>query len=653
MINWRDEILKHFVEPIPSLLIVSDPDHLLLEKKILDQLLERKLEILEYKDPIRFRYLFESTFRDRLNNGSVTLIVHVEDESVQHLPYDLLQIGEIVELRLSNLFPKMSLSVIKQLTFEQLDALFTVYGQYQGSISVTDTCDFLLRKFFKGSGYQEIETKEDLMEFLFKKHYEEIIYPNSIVNFVVEQLQKKASLAPFPLKELVSSASYFYFYVQKEWKQLVQSTSANPQLAREIGINSGDPYTYFHLPSVKAVLDNLFMEGKLFKLTGVPSPSLPKWMRVGIQTDIGFEQKEQLTHFTKKLEAHLQEEITYKNWIKIAQTYGEWKHVFLSLGSSLDDELVTQLKQLEIQVDHRFQQWMCSDFHSIVRLPFLPNPVMVHHIPHYLQMKKKKEKIALIVLDGMSFVQWGQIKQVLSQTFHLEERGVFAWVPTITSVSRQAIFAGEPPFYFPDSIHTTHKEEQKWKSFWENQQISRMHITYEKGLGQGRYDRNRIRALEKPNTRIAGLVVDTIDQFSHGTIQGLQGIQEEISLWLRNRYLVQLIADLLAADFDVYIASDHGNKESVGIGKVLEGVLAETRGERVRIYQEESLRNRAAENYPSIRWNDVALPKNRHVLLAKSGQAFIIKDQVVVSHGGISLEEVVVPFVRVAPKADI
>lgn len=630
--------------------IVTDPDQLLLEKKILDQLLAKNLEIVEYKDPIRFRYLFESHYRDRLRDGSVCLLVHVPEESVQHVAYDLLQQGEIVELRLAHLFPKMSLSVIKQLTFEQLDALYAVYGQYQGSPSFMDTCDFLLRKLFKGSGYEEVETKDDLMEFLFKKHYEEIVYPEALATYIVEQLQKKPALSLLPLADLFGSSSYFYQYVQEEWQQFVQSFSVNPEVAKETTTRS--PVTYFHIPSVKAVLDNLFLEGKLSPLSGMCTQSFPRWMHVGIEHRPESELKrEQLTHFTQKLEALLQEVGTYKSWLKVAQIYGEWKYLSLALGTSFDHSFITP--SLEEQIDLRFQEWMCNQYQSIVRLPHAPHPVMVHHIPHYLQMKKKKAKVALVVLDGMSFVQWAQIKDTLSARYRLDERGVFAWVPTITSVSRQAIFTGEPPYYFPDSFHTTQKEEMKWRSFWENQQISRMRVTFEKGLGQGKYEPGSITALSKPNTLAAGLVVDTIDQLTHGAIQGLQGMHEEIALWLKNSYLEQLLADLLEANFDVYITSDHGNKESVGIGKISEGVLAETKGERVRIYQDESLRNRAVEQYPSIRWNDVALPKDRYVLLAKSGQAFIIKDQVVVSHGGISLEEVIVPFVRVAHKTDV
>ena len=60
----------------------------------------------------------------------------------------------------------------------------------------------------------------------------------------------------------------------------------------------------------------------------------------------------------------------------------------------------------------------------------------------------------------------------------MDEGALFAWVPTLTSVSRQSIFAGEPPFYFSASLATTHKEEAHWRRFWEDRDASRAEVAY-------------------------------------------------------------------------------------------------------------------------------------------------------------------------------
>ena len=67
----------------------------------------------------------------------------------------------------------------------------------------------------------------------------------------------------------------------------------------------------------------------------------------------------------------------------------------------------------------------------------------------------------------------------------------------------------------------------------------------------------------------------------------------------------------------------------------------------VGFYPEEVLRQASlAENAGSQAWEHTGLPENLHALLSPYGQAFVHKGTRTVCHGGASLEEVVVPFVR-------
>jgi hypothetical protein len=63
--------------------------------------------------------------------------------------------------------------------------------------------------------------------------------------------------------------------------------------------------------------------------------------------------------------------------------------------------------------------------------------------------------VALLVFDGLAFDQWVQIRERLIATtkrFAFDEGTAFAWLPTVTSVSRQALFSGLKPREFDDSI---------------------------------------------------------------------------------------------------------------------------------------------------------------------------------------------------------
>src|SRR5699024_5181385 len=211
--------------------------------------------------------------------------------------------------------------------------------------------------------------------------------------------------------------------------------------------------------------------------------------------------------------------------------------------------------------------------------------------------------------------------------FQVEEDGIFAWVPTLTSVSRQAIFSGKMPMMFSDSIHTTNKEEKLWKTFWEDKGIPKQKISYQRALGQGTFDINQIEAITKKNIKVAGLVVDTVDELTHGAIQGHKGMAAELDVWLQNGYLLELINSLYVAGFTVFIASDHGNTECKGIGRISDGVLVQSKGERVRIYNDESISDERAKEYSLVKWPNIGLPEEMNILLANENKAFIPKGQ--------------------------
>ena len=76
--------------------------------------------------------------------------------------------------------------------------------------------------------------------------------------------------------------------------------------------------------------------------------------------------------------------------------------------------------------------------------------------------------------------------------------------------------------------------------------------------------------------------------------------------------------------------------------------MVETKGKRVRVYDRPEFLEEVASKFPeSVRWPNHGLPPARHVLLAGDLKAFTDVGEEVVSHGGIALEEVMVPFVAI------
>ena len=117
---------------------------------------------------------------------------------------------------------------------------------------------------------------------------------------------------------------------------------------------------------------------------------------------------------------------------------------------SLDTTDRTAWSALQMKVEAAFRQWMMNRYGSLHNLPYQQQPVMVHQISRFMALertRKKISKIALLVMDGLAFDQWLLLKKNLEacdKAWRFQESTAFAWVPTLTSVTRQSIFAGEP-----------------------------------------------------------------------------------------------------------------------------------------------------------------------------------------------------------------
>ena len=225
---------------------------------------------------------------------------------------------------------------------------------------------------------------------------------------------------------------------------------------------------------------------------------------------------------------------------------------------------------------------------------------------------------------------------------------MLAGIPTITSVSRQAVFAGKPPIYYPASIHSTSKEKALWEHFWQAQGLQSGEIAYARGLGTDADLATVADSIGHPQVRVVGLVVDTVDTIIHGVALGASGMHNQVRQWAEEGFMTRLLELLFDHGYTVLLTSDHGNIEAVGCGRPAEGALADLRGERVRVYADPTLRARVQAHFPkAIAWPSTGLPADYLPLLAPGRSAFGQKGERIVGHGGVTLEEVVVPFIRI------
>ncbi|AJF05943.1 BREX-3 system phosphatase PglZ [Geoalkalibacter subterraneus] len=693
MSSWRDAILNDFVPNVSKLTLVADPDCLLTEEKLALELRGRGFDLIEFSDPVEFRYAYESKYRsiwDRGEHTDLVVVLRLQDAELESLPYDLLQAGRKLSFNLGDLFPNLSYPVIEKLDRSLLDSLFEAQRKSPPDrMGDNATKDFILRHVF-GIAAELIGGEVELLRALLRLHYGKIKLPQILADRLIQSLQiapRPSSLTPdfkaWPLSEIVPDDEAFFAFLQERWPLFlsrlgsahqVREDSPDQWAGQPIGTSRSDALAVramdgehqyglkypgpdrlpFDHQDIKVYIDNLFLEGKL---TPVEAKGIEvdagSWVRSGIATSGVDDDELRISRLFGLVEKELPTaEARYSDWTAFALKWAELSSsVARGEGRGASDNLL-QFKNLQSKINNLFLGWLADHYSSLINLP-PTNPAMLHHVPRRLARDIEdsgNSRAALIVVDGLALDQWVTIRQLLQKqdaNLVMRESATFAWVPTLTSVSRQSIFSGKPPLYFPSSINSTNSEEKLWKQFWEGHGLSRLDVAYQRGLGDGDAAGVLDSAIHPGKTKVVGLVVDKVDKIMHGMQLGSAGMHNQIKQWCHAGFLSAMVGQLLDYGYEVWLTADHGNIQCEGKGRPSEGVIAETRGERVRVYPTPELRAQVAGAFPfAHEWQPVGLPADYFPLVAGGRDAFVNPGDAIVGHGGVAIEEVIVPLVK-------
>ncbi len=657
MNSWRDTILNDFVPNVSKLTLVADPDCLLTEEKLALKLRERGFDLIEFNDPIEFRYAYESKYRliwDQGEHTDLVVILRLQNTELDSLPYDLLGAGRKLSFNMGDLFPNMSYPVIEQLDRSLLDSLFEAQCKsLPDRMGNNATKDYILRHVF-GIAAELIVNDVELLRTLLRLHYGNLQLPLMLSERLIHVLKDHQGFKDWPLSEIIPDAEAFFYFLQERWPLFI-SRQGKENLVQEETSGYGLKYPGleclpFDHQDIKVYIDNLFLEGKLTPIEVQDfEVDANSWIRSGIATSGGDDELRISRLFDLIKKGLPSQDARHSDWTAFALKWAE-----LSSLVYCGEHPVYQTRLIEMgdTLNVAFATWLVNHYSSLMNLP-PTNPAMLHHVPRRLVRDMEDSangQVALIVVDGLSLDQWVTVRQILQkQNVHLmmRESATFAWIPTLTSVSRQSIFSGKPPLYFPSSINSTNSEGKLWTQFWEGQGLSRLDVAYQRGLGDGDAVDILDSIIHPGKTKAVGLVVDKIDKIMHGMQLGSAGMHNQIKQWCQGGFLTSLVAQLLEYGYDVWLTADHGNIQCDGKGRPSEGVIAETRGERARVYPSSELRSQVAASFPfAHEWPPIGLPANYFPLVTGGHDAFVNQDDTIVGHGGIAIEEVIVPLVK-------
>ena len=327
--------------------------------------------------------------------------------------------------------------------------------------------------------------------------------------------------------------------------------------------------------------------------------------------------------------AAAQSATTHRDWTFPAVAFGKASMIHHG-GTELDG-----FAEKQACIEQACVQWIESKYNSLSGAVDKNRPVLLSKVNDFI--RKSSAKRALIVMDGMSFENFHTIRRTLTaEEFSYEVQSTFSFFPTVTGVARQSIFSGKLPIEHAKPF-SLENEEKQWFDYWRNAGLRNEEIAFFKS--------------EEPEiprqAKAVGIVINICDDLMHDELQGLSGLQQGIETWMKNGRLVALIKNLLKNGFAVYMTADHGNTSATAQGRFMKpGLLAEPASRRAVIYQSFADAIELAK-FTTVRYSGSYLPKEATAYLFEPGTCYGDKGKEYITHGGMTLEEAVVPFIRI------
>nr|MBA2468226.1 BREX-3 system phosphatase PglZ [Chloroflexia bacterium] len=479
-------------------------------------------------------------------------------------------------------------------------------------------------------------------------HARNEILPPRLREALLARLRAAPALAGLDPALLIDDKDAYEVFVREQWGTFVRR-AAGTSIAK-----TGAPYIlrFERDTELQDDLAGLLRTGAIAPVR-VGSPDLlPAWARPGVLAETDDSRAARAVALAASLAGRLDDggERRWDDWRAIAREWAELSILRVEMDSG--SAAIAGIAPLEATLDRAFLDWLRRRYASLGGQK-LPQPHHVHHVPLWLARERQEtasRRVALIVIDGMSLADWRVIGPAWRRRhpgWKLDEHLVLAQVPTLTAISRQALVSGRRPEQFAGSIATNAREPHLWRQFW-----------LEEGLQDGAIASARLNldaadlpALPPAQVRALYWVTNAIDDIVHGATLGARDVVASLRLWLDHQspLLESAIGDLLGAGFTVAIASDLGHVEARGTGTRTEGLAVETRGTRARVYRDRLLARKAHEALPgTVLWGeDGLLPNDMWVVMPVGRTAFAPPDDTVVTHGGPTIDEVIVPLVSI------
>lgn len=372
---------------------------------------------------------------------------------------------------------------------------------------------------------------------------------------------------------------------------------------------------------------------------------------------------------------------TLQDWMNIYKRLVKWELELSNTDSNMIELLQMQKEEANIgfakYISKHYVNWVSPQQFSspVEQRPLLSPDIFKHSIFPRLD---QGEKVFFILIDNFRYDQWKILAHDIADLFDIEENMYMSILPTATQYGRNAIFSGLMPQkiaeMFPDLW--VDEDEEEGKNLNEPQLIQTQLDRYRKHYS---FSYNKVndsigaeKLLDKynelANYDLNVLVINFIDMLSHARTESKMvrelanneaAYRSITQSWLHHSILSSLFRRLAQSNYRVVITTDHG---SIRASKPIKIIGDRNTNTNLRYKLGKNLAYNAKEVFTIKNPREVQLPApnlstsyvfaygNAFFAYPNNYNYYVSYYKDTFQHGGISMEEMLIPLVTLTPR---